>query len=861
MRTKTFLFCISLLITLSAITHSGSCAVEWTGNIGPAYSVDVSSSCIVDFDKDGTNELLIGTRNGASSTVDILKYNNTSKTWNLIGQINLPGDVSYDTGVHAADMDKDGDLDVVTGIRFWGIYAYENLGSDTWREQRVGLDENYGWFARIVDIDGDGNMDVLHGGDWGGLGIQYGDGNWNFTKGESPFGPDPLPAPQDSFFVNVLRTNDVNNDGKPDILIYGGTRPNAYYPVEYSLYVYLNLGSRQWSSNISPVAPSYPPTYWYFDTGDVNNDNNVDFVISKLTNIGGGLAVFLGDGAGNWNEVSAPTAPNLSSSIRPYPSVSDLNNDGYDDIVTTDQGGPLGCYVFINNKDNTWSEGQSPNTQDDFWLGPAIGDLNNDSLVDMVAYLNFGSLEGVHVWFQKEAIAGSNLILWNKLGSDFEIANSEVGPNLVKNGSPSYDPSKYGNGAHSPNDEADNFTCDSSFLPKDKGCVEFWWKPSFNWDSSDGMNLSFFFNVEDRGPTVPDDTVELSCIYMADENLFYFVYASKKAGEPSCTALMQIIPTPFNAGDIMHLAFVWDINKSIEGQYSLALYQNGVLIGSDTNSLKPQPNWASNIIIAGIGDNYTNINRWEGCKGPMDNLKVWNYPKTDFSDRCSEDGSVPCPASATLKGMIDIDPDTLNIGSEGTWITCYIELPAGYDVNDINQNTVFITKIQDSAITPIPISAEPTQIGDHDSDGTPDLMVKFDRSEVEKVVTVGDKKITVNFSLVDSTKFEGSDVTRVINAPFTKDKMRVLKNKINISKGEKAKIIYKVEENAQVKISIFNMNGELISEYPTAYLMPGEYKKEWDGRTLSGKKVSMGVYIVEIDINGKITRKRVLVKK
>ena len=46
-----------------------------------------------------------------------------------------------------------------------------------------------------------------------------------------------------------------------------------------------------------------------------------------------------------------------------------------------------------------------------------------------------------------------------------------------------------------------------------------------------------------------------------------------------------------------------------------------------------------------------------------------------------------------------------------------------------------------------------------------------------------------------------------------------------------------------------------------AYLKQGEYKKECDGRTLSRKKVSMGVYIVEIDINGKITRKRVLVKK
>ncbi len=37
----------------------------------------------------------------------------------------------------------------------------------------------------------------------------------------------------------------------------------------------------------------------------------------------------------------------------------------------------------------------------------------------------------------------------------------------------------------------------------------------------------------------------------------------------------------------------------------------------------------------------------------------------------------------TLEATIDIDPDTINVKSKGNYITCYIELPADYDVNDI----------------------------------------------------------------------------------------------------------------------------------------------------------------------------------
>ena len=39
-----------------------------------------------------------------------------------------------------------------------------------------------------------------------------------------------------------------------------------------------------------------------------------------------------------------------------------------------------------------------------------------------------------------------------------------------------------------------------------------------------------------------------------------------------------------------------------------------------------------------------------------------------------------------IPATIDFDPDTLNLGSMGKWVTVYIELPIGhdYDISDIN---------------------------------------------------------------------------------------------------------------------------------------------------------------------------------
>lgn len=110
--------------------------------------------------------------------------------------------------------------------------------------------------------------------------------------------------------------------------------------------------------------------------------------------------------------------------------------------------------------------------------------------------------------------------------------------------------------------------------------------------------------------------------------------------------------------------------------------------------------------------------------------------------------------------IIDFDPDTLNLESKGKVVTAYIELPENFDVGQINISSILLN---DS----VPALAKPTEIGDYDQDGIPDLMVKFERNKVQAILNPGEKVlITLTGKVLYNDKhldFKGDDIIRVLN--------------------------------------------------------------------------------------------------
>lgn len=136
-----------------------------------------------------------------------------------------------------------------------------------------------------------------------------------------------------------------------------------------------------------------------------------------------------------------------------------------------------------------------------------------------------------------------------------------------------------------------------------------------------------------------------------------------------------------------------------------------------------------------------------------------------FNSKISQITPPPPPFHVLAPANVQIEPDTLNLKSNGEWITAYIEFPEIYDVKNIVVST--ITLKTPSGNVPVDPNA-PVAVGDYDGDGISDLMVKFDRSKVigqigsTDVVDDQQIKLKVVGQLADETQFKGTDTVRVI---------------------------------------------------------------------------------------------------
>ena len=235
-----------------------------------------------------------------------------------------------------------------------------------------------------------------------------------------------------------------------------------------------------------------------------------------------------------------------------------------------------------------------------------------------------------------------NVVLWNKLGSTAEVANSEIGPNgLIHQGNSSieYLPVQFGNGmrvngdGNNPNPTYVLFNVNS--IPSysgNKGTMAFWVKPNHN--SNYGNNAIWTW-VDKNEPFV-------AAIYWRGwEHSIWFQICALPF---NCTFNEGIIKVynsqfSFSAGDVFQVALVWD-RSGIDGtSNTIRAYINGKLYGTRSDS------WNSNLRVANIliGANYA------PPLATLDNLVLYDVAKTDFSDRFDES---PIPASPFCKGKL-----------------------------------------------------------------------------------------------------------------------------------------------------------------------------------------------------------------
>ncbi|MBI1768294.1 MAG: VCBS repeat-containing protein [Bacteroidetes bacterium] len=131
--------------------------------------VNASSICAYDFDHDGDVDLFIGGRSvpwgyGAKPSSYLLANNGSGKfedvTAQLAPELTKAGMI---TDASWYDMDKDGDLDLLTCEDWGGINVYLNNNSGKFELNKVTNKKGWWNFVLAADLDNDGDIDILAG--------------------------------------------------------------------------------------------------------------------------------------------------------------------------------------------------------------------------------------------------------------------------------------------------------------------------------------------------------------------------------------------------------------------------------------------------------------------------------------------------------------------------------------------------------------------------------------------------------------------------------------------------------------------------------------------------------------------------
>jgi len=179
-----------------------------------------SAPAFADLDNDGDYDLLVGTYEGVSYAYE--NAGTTSNpTWTEKSEWNTP-DVGLDSAPAFADLDNDGDYDLLIGEKYGNSFGYENTGtvsSPTWTAKSAWDAPNVGMYASpaFADLDSDGDYDLLIGKDEG-ICLAY--ENTGTVSSPTWTKNSDWDAREDAFIIYASPAfADLDSDGDYDLLI------------------------------------------------------------------------------------------------------------------------------------------------------------------------------------------------------------------------------------------------------------------------------------------------------------------------------------------------------------------------------------------------------------------------------------------------------------------------------------------------------------------------------------------------------------------------------------------------------------------------------------------------------------------
>ena len=270
--------------------------------------------------------------------------------------------------VSIGDVNGDGRLDIVLAKgRHWPLVDRVLLGDGTGHFSKgydLGTASDRSYSGHLVDLDGDGSLDVVISNDAPDPKLVYlNDGKGHFRVGSS-FGRGQWPTRN----ATVV---DVNGDGRPDIVVANRGPVGAT-----ANYICFNKGGGQFDSDC--VAFSRDPATT-ITAADFNGDGMIDLAVPHRD--GGQSRVYLAGPRGSFAvERTIPFGP-PDANIR-MAQVADFDGDGNLDIVAIDEA--AGTAIYFGKKDRTFSPALKVAGAKPSPYSLLVADINGDGKPDVI---------------------------------------------------------------------------------------------------------------------------------------------------------------------------------------------------------------------------------------------------------------------------------------------------------------------------------------------------------------------------------------------------------------------------------------------------------------------------------------------
>lgn len=328
--------------------------------VGPAefrkavQNISVGTTCtlamLADMDGDGDLDLLASTSAGQLET-----YENIGGTLNTTG-VAYGATFAYTRRGCIGDFDLDSDVDVLLQVGTQMV-IYSNNGSGVFTAGAQ-FGTTYGSAPiRTGDLDADGDLDILLNVA-SGVALYFNDGSGNF----------PGTGAINTGFGQDFEVGDIDGDGDLDVVFaVNGTNTLWFNNGAGNFTVSGTWGS---SGNTQQIA-----------LGDADGDGDIDIVASNGASTD---ELWLNDG---WGSFASGGSFGSASGLSSWLDFADFDGDGDLDVIDTRDAGTYANYIYLNDGsgDFSWAGAQLQLDTVSYatWNG-AAGDLDGDGDIDFV---------------------------------------------------------------------------------------------------------------------------------------------------------------------------------------------------------------------------------------------------------------------------------------------------------------------------------------------------------------------------------------------------------------------------------------------------------------------------------------------